>query len=341
MLEDSDRSRRGARGRAPRSRPARSTRRPAYDGSRGCCSQTGPTSSTSTMSQPLISPWVVRVAGKHGVPVVQTVHAYRHGCVNGLHLRDGHVCTDCVGTRLGAAGRPPRLLPRLSRSRRCRSRSGLVVHRRTWRDGVGPLPRAHRRSCATCSSATASRPNGSRCARPGSPTRASRRPGPDVLYVGRLDEAKGRRPAPRRLGARAGRRATGARDRRRRPARRPGACRTRRRPDGRAGLARSPPERVGRAMAEAAYVVVPVARLRGLPAGGGRGVRPRAAGADRLRWQRRHDRRRRDRLGGRADVEALAEAIRTITDQDARPGRTPLGPVTWHRAPRSRGWRRC
>src|SRR3954453_10594214 len=50
---------------------------------------------------PLISPWVVRVAGRYGVPVVQTVHAYRHGCTNGVHLRDGHVCTDCVGTRLG------------------------------------------------------------------------------------------------------------------------------------------------------------------------------------------------------------------------------------------------
>ena len=37
----------------------------------------------------------------HGVPVVQTVHAYRHGCVNGLHLRDGRPCTDCLGTRLG------------------------------------------------------------------------------------------------------------------------------------------------------------------------------------------------------------------------------------------------
>src|SRR6476646_2539541 len=30
---------------------------------------------------PLISPWVVRVAASAGLPVVQTVHNYRHGCV--------------------------------------------------------------------------------------------------------------------------------------------------------------------------------------------------------------------------------------------------------------------
>ena len=50
---------------------------------------------------PLISPYVVRVAARRDVPVVQTVHNYRHGCVNGLHLREGHACTDCLGTRLG------------------------------------------------------------------------------------------------------------------------------------------------------------------------------------------------------------------------------------------------
>src|SRR4029079_4981310 len=56
-------------------------------------------------------------------------------CANGLHLRDGRVCTDCVGTRLGLpavqhgcyrASRPPTVPVSI----------GMVVHRRTWRDGV-------------------------------------------------------------------------------------------------------------------------------------------------------------------------------------------------------------
>src|SRR4051794_15577628 len=84
---------------------------------------------------PLISPYVVRVAARAGVPVVQTVHNYRHGCVNGLHLRDGHPCTDCLGTRLG--------LPavrhgcyRDSRLQTVPMTIGQVVHRPTWNDEV-------------------------------------------------------------------------------------------------------------------------------------------------------------------------------------------------------------
>jgi glycosyltransferase involved in cell wall biosynthesis len=46
---------------------------------------------------PLLSPWVVRTAHAHGVPVVHTVHNYRQTCVNGLHFRDGAPCHDCVG----------------------------------------------------------------------------------------------------------------------------------------------------------------------------------------------------------------------------------------------------
>jgi glycosyltransferase involved in cell wall biosynthesis len=48
---------------------------------------------------PLISPWVVRVAASEGVPVVQSVHNFRHVCVNGVLFRDGEVCEDCVGRR--------------------------------------------------------------------------------------------------------------------------------------------------------------------------------------------------------------------------------------------------
>lgn len=49
---------------------------------------------------PLISPSIVVEANRHGTPVVQTVHNYRHTCVNGLHFRDGHNCTECVGRKL-------------------------------------------------------------------------------------------------------------------------------------------------------------------------------------------------------------------------------------------------
>lgn len=46
---------------------------------------------------PLIGPAIIRTAVRMGVPVVQTIHNYRHSCVNGLHFRDGSACTDCVG----------------------------------------------------------------------------------------------------------------------------------------------------------------------------------------------------------------------------------------------------
>ncbi len=46
---------------------------------------------------PLISPCVVRVAKDEGVPVVQTVHNYRHSCPAGTFFRDGAVCEDCSG----------------------------------------------------------------------------------------------------------------------------------------------------------------------------------------------------------------------------------------------------
>src|SRR5215467_2643273 len=49
---------------------------------------------------PLLSPWVVRTAHAHGVPVVQTVHNYRHVCAAATFLRDGAVCRDCAGRRL-------------------------------------------------------------------------------------------------------------------------------------------------------------------------------------------------------------------------------------------------
>jgi glycosyltransferase involved in cell wall biosynthesis len=45
-----------------------------------------------------LSPAVLSAVHSLGVPVVMTLHNYRLMCVNGLLLRDGKVCEDCVGT---------------------------------------------------------------------------------------------------------------------------------------------------------------------------------------------------------------------------------------------------
>ncbi|GAB3547037.1 glycosyltransferase [Noviherbaspirillum agri] len=46
---------------------------------------------------PLISPSLYWAAGRHGVPVVQTLHNFRLLCPQAIFLRDGKICEDCVG----------------------------------------------------------------------------------------------------------------------------------------------------------------------------------------------------------------------------------------------------
>jgi len=46
---------------------------------------------------PLISPSIYWAAAKHRIPVVQTLHNFRLVCPQGLMLRDGRPCEDCVG----------------------------------------------------------------------------------------------------------------------------------------------------------------------------------------------------------------------------------------------------
>jgi glycosyltransferase involved in cell wall biosynthesis len=138
---------------------------------------------------PLISPQVVRVALALRVPVVQTMHNYRHSCVNGLQFRNGVVCTDCDGSRLS--------LPALhhgcyrgSRVQTLPMAIGRAVHRSTW-------PRVDRFLTLTPFMARRLAINGIQESRitvrpswvpdPGKGDSA----GDDFVYVGRLDEAKG------------------------------------------------------------------------------------------------------------------------------------------------------
>ncbi|MEV6635206.1 glycosyltransferase family 4 protein [Actinoplanes sp. NPDC051470] len=81
---------------------------------------------------PLISPWIVRTAHKHGVPVVQTVHNYRQVCSPGLYFRDGHNCYECRGKLIGY----PAVVHKCYRGSSAQSAlmaTTLAVHRPTWR----------------------------------------------------------------------------------------------------------------------------------------------------------------------------------------------------------------
>jgi glycosyltransferase involved in cell wall biosynthesis len=46
---------------------------------------------------PLISPAAYAAARRRGIPVVQTLHNFRLLCLNGLFLRNGRQCEDCMG----------------------------------------------------------------------------------------------------------------------------------------------------------------------------------------------------------------------------------------------------
>lgn len=80
---------------------------------------------------PLLSPWVIKTAHRHGVAVVQTVHNFRHVCVSGVYFRDGDTCRDCAGLAFAA----PAIRHGCYRGSRAQSTvmaTALAVHRRTW-----------------------------------------------------------------------------------------------------------------------------------------------------------------------------------------------------------------
>ncbi len=138
---------------------------------------------------PLISPYVVRLARRHGSKVIQTVHNYRHSCASGIQFRDGEPCTQCIGRRLPTpsirygcyrASRPASAAVALS----------LATHRSTWDLvdlylAVGPDVVDELRSAGIASDRILLRPNRTSGAKPVAAL------GDLVAYIGRLTPEKG------------------------------------------------------------------------------------------------------------------------------------------------------
>ncbi len=138
---------------------------------------------------PLISPAIVRVAKRKGVPVVQTVHNYRQFCMSNTCFRDGEICYSCQDKR----SRWPGVVHGCYRDSRAQSvimAASLGAHQKTW-------PMVDRFLCISEFVAEklaetgvpraqlTVKPNG--IADPGEPTP----PGTGFVFAGRLDREKG------------------------------------------------------------------------------------------------------------------------------------------------------
>jgi glycosyltransferase involved in cell wall biosynthesis len=138
---------------------------------------------------PLISPWVVRTAQAHGLPVVQTVHNYRQVCANGLYFRDGHICHDCRGRAVPL----PAVIHACYRGSRAQSAlmaTALTVHRGTWRGvdrylALTDAIAAHLRDFGIPDERIVVKPNSTPDPGPPAPL------GDGFLFVGRLSAEKG------------------------------------------------------------------------------------------------------------------------------------------------------
>jgi glycosyltransferase involved in cell wall biosynthesis len=139
---------------------------------------------------PLISPWVVRVAKSEDLPVVQTVHNFRHICMNGLFFRDGRICRDCEGKALGWPG-VRHSCYRDSRAQSAVMAATLSLHRSTWQQVDQFLPVSQFIADVMIASGVPGhritvKPNG--IPDPGPPPPIGP---PAVLFLGRLSEEKG------------------------------------------------------------------------------------------------------------------------------------------------------
>lgn len=138
---------------------------------------------------PLISPGVLRAAAARGVPVVQTLHNYRHVCLNGLRYRDGHLCDDCP-----SSGTPlPGVVHACYRGSRAQSAAqalSLVTHRATFREvaaylALNPVMAEELRAVLGPHASIEVRPNTVPDPGPG------QRRDDHVLFAGRLSAEKG------------------------------------------------------------------------------------------------------------------------------------------------------
>jgi glycosyltransferase involved in cell wall biosynthesis len=138
---------------------------------------------------PLISPWIVRTAHAHGLPVVQTVHNYRQVCAPGVYFRDGHICQDCRGRPIPL----PAVVHSCYRGSRAQSAVmavALTVHRGTWRSvdryvALTDAIAAHLRDFGIPDERIVVKPNA--LADPGPPAPL----GEGFLFAGRLAPEKG------------------------------------------------------------------------------------------------------------------------------------------------------
>lgn len=138
---------------------------------------------------PQLSPWLIRAAHTSGIPVVQTVHNYRHSCVSGFRYRDGRPCDACVGRWIPT----PAVRHACYRGSRLQSAAmalGQVAHRGTWRlvdrfVALTPLQRQELVRLGIDADRIVLRPTA--VPDPGPPLP----PGRDVLFAGRLDQLKG------------------------------------------------------------------------------------------------------------------------------------------------------
>jgi glycosyltransferase involved in cell wall biosynthesis len=139
---------------------------------------------------PLLSPWVVRTAHEAGVPVVQTIHNYRHVCLAATFLRDGKICRDCVGKRVATPGIRYACY-RGSRAQSTIMATTLAVHRGTWHsvdrfvaltDGIADYLREY----GIPGERITIKPNAV-----SDPGPAPDMPGSGALFIGRLSAEKG------------------------------------------------------------------------------------------------------------------------------------------------------
>jgi glycosyltransferase involved in cell wall biosynthesis len=138
---------------------------------------------------PLLGPSLMRAAKRLNIAVIHTHHNYRRTCIAGTHYRDGDICTDCLGTRWPLPGVIHGCY-RASRPQSALFSVSQVAHASTWlgidqhivlthfmKDSLIRAGFAEQRISVRPTSFPDPGPTGS--------------PANNVLFVGRLDEAKG------------------------------------------------------------------------------------------------------------------------------------------------------